>query len=77
VFTALLRLHRAHLLRATRLHPGDVAKSPFAESLMPCYRSAAAMLAIWSTSYETIVSGLFGTTLRLMHPIELLCKSPD
>jgi hypothetical protein len=56
VATALLRLHRAHLFRATREHPENASKSPFAESVMASYRSASAILAMWHSSYEALVS---------------------
>jgi hypothetical protein len=56
VYLALLRLHRAHLLSAIQQHPENASKSPFAVSLGLCYRSASAILAMWSTSYEAIVS---------------------
>jgi hypothetical protein len=55
-FTALLRLHHAHLLKATREHPENASKSPFAKSVMTSYRSASAILAMWLTSYEALVS---------------------
>jgi hypothetical protein len=75
VSSVLLRLHRAHLLKATQQHPENASKSSFAGSLMPCYRSASAMLAIWSVSYKAVVRQLVEGVLnvrRLTHPPELL-----